>query len=289
MTVDEKAAERALERSLTQAGALLLAPGEVESEPSLLYVRRDQEGPLLVSAGGTVVTTTRLRANELEAAIDVRIGLPWDSQLELGVPYRYEQRSTVAQTAAASGLSGISEDSIDDTGFGDLRVGLAKTLLREGGWWPDLVARVEWDTDSGQERGGIPLGSGFNEVTASLIALKRQDPLAFVVGVAYRTAFEDGRVEPGDEIFVSLGARLAASPDTSLSASLDQTFAKEVKLDGRAIPGTDRVSTVLTFGASSILGRGVLLSLSGGVGLTDDAPDYFVNLSLPVRFDLPLR
>jgi hypothetical protein len=31
----------------------------------------------------------------------------------------------------------------------------------------------------------------------------------------------------------------------------------------------------------------VLLSITGGVGLTDDAPDYFVVLSLPVRFDTP--
>ena len=39
-------------------------------------------------------------------------------------------------------------------GFGDVSVGLAKTLLQEGaGWWPDLIGRVTWDADTGQDPG----------------------------------------------------------------------------------------------------------------------------------------
>jgi hypothetical protein len=52
------------------------------------------------------------------------------------------------------------------------------------------------------------------------------------------------------------------------------------------VPGSDRHAAALAFGASSILGRGTLLSLSVLVGLTRDAPDYAVHLSLPIRFDL---
>jgi hypothetical protein len=32
----------------------------------------------------------------------------------------------------------------------------------------------------------------------------------------------------------------------------------------------------------------VLLNLTAGVGLTDDAPDYSVMLSLPIRFGIPV-
>ena len=44
----------------------------------------------------------------------------------------------------------------------------------------------------------------------------------------------------------------------------------------------------MIIGASSILGRGILLDVSGGIGLTSDAPDYFVQVALPIRFDLPI-
>lgn len=35
-----------------------------------------------------------------------------------------------------------------------------------------------------------------------------------------------------------------------------------------------------------ILGRGVLLQIHAGVGLTEDAPDYRIGVSLPMRVDL---
>lgn len=280
------AADRALERSLTQGGALLLMPGATEVEPSFQYIRRDQSGPLSVSGGA--IATTRLRSNELQAAVDTRIGMPWDSQFEIGVPYRYVDLSNVSQNGSASLLTAFSESEASAVGFGDLNLGVAKTLLRENGWRPDLVARVAWDTDTGQSQNGISLGTGFNEVSASLIALKRQDPLALVGQLGYRSTFKNGRLDPGREISFSLGARLAVSPETSLNATLDQTFADELKVDGQGVPGSDQVSSVLSLGGSSVLGRGVLLTLTGGIGLTDDAPDYFVILSVPVRFDTPL-
>ena len=289
VTLDESAAERALERSLTQAGALLLMPGQVEFEPSFRYLRRDQAGPLLVSdIGGTQVAATRLRANELELAVDARFGLPWDSQFELGLPFAYKELSAVVQAASASGLSGTGEQTSSATGIGDVRVGFAKTVMRERGWRPDLVARIEWDTDSGAAPSGIPLGTGFHELAGSLTAVTRQDPLAFVGRVGYRSVFESDGVDPGDELLFSIEARLALSPETSLNAAFDQTFAREVSVDGRNVPGSDQVVGVFTLGTASIIDSGVLLSLTGGIGLTEDAPDYFVQLSIPIRFDLPL-
>jgi hypothetical protein len=44
----------------------------------------------------------------------------------------------------------------------------------------------------------------------------------------------------------------------------------------------------MILGASATLGRGILLDVSGGIGLTSDSPDYFVQVALPIRFDLPI-
>lgn len=283
--VDEEAAERALERTLTQVGALLLPFRSAEFDPSFIYIRREEDFPsfLTEDEDEIIAATTELRTNVFQLAVDLRVGLPWDSQLELSIPVAYEERSTVTLV----GLSEIQEETIDAIGLGDLSIGLAKTVLREGFWWPDLIARVEWNADTGQQENGIVFGDGFNQLTGSLTALKRQDPLAFVGSFAYRTAFEQDNIEPGDEFSFSVGAVLAASPSTSLDATFQQSFSGETEVDGQTIPGSDQVSGVFSIGASSILGRGVLLSLTGGIGLTDDAPDYFINLSLPIRFGLP--
>lgn len=288
LDVDEDAAERALERSLTQSGALLLEAGRMEIEPSFQYLRRDDEGPLLVSVGAdTVVAATRLRSDEFEGALDLRVGLPWDSQFEIGIPFRHVSFSAVSASSSSSGALSLAEAGDDATGFGDVRVGVAKTLVRENGWSPDLIARIEWDADTGQEENNLALGTGFNEITGSLVALKRQDPLAFTGQIAYRAALEDDGVDPGDELIFALGANLAASPSTSLSATLEQSFIGEAEVDGVSIPGSDQVVSTLTLGVSTVLDRGVLLTVEGGVGLTEESPDYFIGLSVPITLDVP--
>jgi hypothetical protein len=284
--VDPEAAERALERTLVQTGALLLPLGAVDVEPGFTYVRRETTAPVLfeeISLEGdsfTNVARQDLRENDLTGALGLRLGLPWASQFELSVPFVYKDQSRVFLN---------TEESADALGLGDVSVGLAKELVRERGWRPDLLARVTWGADTGQEKDGIELGSGFHSITGSLTALKQQDPLAFFASGFYRTSFEKDDVEPGDEFGFTIGTVLAASPDTSLSVSLQQTFSRELKVGGRLFPGSDQVSGILAVGASSVLGRGLLLSVNAGVGLTDDAPDYFVGVSLPIRFNLPVQ
>jgi hypothetical protein len=161
--------------------------------------------------------------------------------------------------------------------------------LREGKWWPDLVARVGWDSATGERRAeDVVLGdSGFNEINGSLSAFKRQDPLAFLARLSYEAAFEEDDQRPGDEWVFGIGAVLAASPETSLRFIFDQTFLSESEFEGEEIEGSDTWSGVVTLGASSILWRGIFLDVAVGIGLTDDAADYSVLVSLPVRFNLP--
>jgi hypothetical protein len=163
-------------------------------------------------------------------------------------------------------------------------------LLREnGGWWPDLVTRFTWDTNTGQTSDNdVLLGGGFHELRGSLSAVKRQDPLAFVGGVSYETTLEDDNVKPGDELGFNIGTVLAASPETSLRLALGQRFIDEARVDGERINGSDRVVGTATFGASVVLGRGVLLDVAADIGLTDDASDYAARASLPIRFNLPV-
>lgn len=269
--VDEEAVDRALERTLVEQGALLLPVGAVEIQPNFSYARREVDQVI-----------TELERDEFETSLTLRLGLPFETQLDANFPYRYVHQSEV-------NLLGPGENSSSGSGFGDIRVSLAKALLREGPWWPDLVARVFWDTDTGEPtEDDVTLGGDFNEVGGSLTALKRQDPLAFVGSVSYEHAFEKDGVRPGDEVGFAIGAFLAASPQASLRFLLNQSFADGAERDGEVTDGPDQVASSLTIGAASVLGRGVLIDVSADIGLTEDAPDYAVRISLPIRFDLPI-
>ena len=286
VVVSEEDAERALERSLTRDGAVLLPSGFVEIEPGFTYARREDRTPTFVSTpAGIVAGEIESNSNSVTGNLALRLGLPWDSQLEVGIPYRWREVETVTNI----GFAPVGTSTETGAGVGDVRVGLAKTLLREGLWRPDLVGRVTWDSDSGEESdNGVSLGGGFQEIRGSLSAIKRQDPIAFVGGLSYQHSFENDQVRPGPAVSASFGSYIALSPETSLRFLLSGGYQGETELAGTEIAGSDRVTGTFTVGGSTLLAPGTLLNLSAGIGLTDDADDFSITLSLPIRFGGPL-
>lgn len=271
--VNVQAAQRALERTLSASGALLIPYGFVDLEPTISYTRRETPNLVLFSN----------ERNEYSTSLNVRIGLPWESELSLGIPWVGAQQqvvdnfiSPVQQVSSGFGSS-----------FGDFTIGLSKTLLHQnGGWRPDLIAGISYEAPTGPvSTNGIALtGSGQSKLGFSLTALKRQDPLAFVLSLGYIKAFEHAGLNPGDQVSILTGAYLATSPQTTLSAVLQQSFIQAPTLHGVTLNGANSVQSILFLGASSILGRGVLLNLQAGIGLTSAAPKYTVILSFPFRF-----
>ena len=278
--------ERALERSLTREGALLLPPGLLEVETRLTYVRQEDSSPVFVPSGNNVLAgETELNADNWTADFQLRLGLPLDSQLEIGLPYRWRRVESVRNVNFAP----VDGSSDSGSSLGDLRVGFAKTLIKEGLWNPDLVGRITWDTDTGKDSDeGIPLGGGFNELRGAVTAIKRLDPVAFVGELSYEHTFEDNEVQPGSILSSLLGGNIALSPETALSLFFGAAYQNETELNGKKIEGSDRTIGTFQLGGSTLLAKGTLLSLSGGIGLTDDADDFLISLSLTKRFNTPL-
>jgi hypothetical protein len=283
--IDEEAVERALDFTLVQEGALLLPFGKAEFSPSFTYTRRTGDFPIVLDPGGANLLGEReVRRNEFEFAAGLLVGLPFDSQLEFGLPYNLVDQSAVGRVLGRE----LQESSETGHALGDFSVGLAKTVLRERNWWPDVVLRVNWDTGTGERTDNdVVLDGGFQELAGSISLIKRQDPLVFVGGASYSAAFEDDDIEPGDALGFRIGTFLAASPSTSLRLVLNQSFIDEFQVDGRSIDGSDQVESVLSLGASAVLGRNMLLDGAVAVGMTDDSPDYAVSISLPIRFSTP--
>jgi hypothetical protein len=284
--VDERTAERALERSLSRLGALLLPAGILEVEPGVTLARQEDATSSFVSSGsGILAAETERNIDRLSTNLSMRLGLPWDSQLEIGLPYRWSQVETVTNVA----FSPTDASSQSGDGIGDLRIGLAKTLMREGLWRPDLVGRVTWNTDTGQvSDDGVSLGGGFHEIQGSLTAIKRQEPVVFIGGLSYQHSFEEGQVKPGPLYSMSLGGALALSPETSLRLFFSGAYQGETELSGNSVDGSDRTIGSFVVGGSTLLAPGVLLNSSLAIGLTDDADDLALTFSLPIRFNTPV-
>jgi hypothetical protein len=282
--VDEDAAQRALERTLTQSGALLLRPGTFELTPTFSYARTEQTIPLLTrvvdpqtGATGVVLANQRIRRNEFAPRLNLRAGLPLNSQLEIGLPFNYVRSSQVGD------LGGESADN--GNGLGDLSVGIAKTLLREKGWQPDLIGRAIYNFGTGKRQdANVVLGSGYRQFQAGVVALKRQDPLAFTASAAYTRVFERDSVKPGDAMTFSLGTVLAASPATSLQLGFSQIYRQKQELNGVKIAGSEQTYGIINLGASSVLSRDMTLVTQFGIGLGNDAPKYSIGISLPILF-----
>jgi hypothetical protein len=274
VTFDPSMAERALERALVSNGATLLRQWQIELEPFMAYVANQTDFPVLISPAPIRIGEIKEDLSLFVAGLSARVGLPWDMQLEASLPYAVRDLTT---ELSENGLQ-LNEASTSDSGIGDLSLALAATLLRGTSGLPDLIGRVIWDTDTGNGN----LGSGFHEVGAEVVAVKRQDPLVFVLRGGYTHAFEKSNVQPGGTYTFGLETFLAVSPKTSLKLGVGYEQQDETEIAGLAIPGSEESRASLLFGGNTVISQGVVLSVNGTAGLTEDAPDF--TLSAGVSF-----
>jgi hypothetical protein len=282
--VDELAAERALERGLVREGARLLAPGQLELEPGFTLSRRNAMTPAALMSGDTSLVGEISRTYELlERRTNLRVGLPWASQLEIGLPYVTVDRKI------ATGVDGSIVSVVEDSGSGrgDAVISLSKVLTTEDGARPNLIGRVVWLSGNGDERDGdVVLGGGYSGYGARLSASWRRDPVVLLVNAGYTHYDDDPVLRPGDTLDVSFGLGLALSPETAMLLSLNQLFADEFERNGVRLRGTDRRSSNLEVAVSTTLGRRLFLRGYTTAGLTNESPEYNFGLSVTSRFDI---
>jgi hypothetical protein len=280
--IDEELVARALERTLVREGGILLRPWSLEIEPRLSYTFRGLDALQIVEIEGEPrVAAQRVRRDIARTTLGLRLGLPWNAQVQLSIPYVFGWEETVT--------AGVPETR-RESGLGDIELGLSKQLLYEPRSGFDLLGNVFWSSKTGRRDlvEGVALGSGFHALGGNLTAVKRRDPLVFVGTAYYTTYFEEtqaGReVEPGDEIGLRVGTILAASPDASVRFAFDLSRSRDTEVDGERIRGSGTTIGMLEIGAAAVLGPRTLFGFEVGVGVTDDAPDYRLGTSLSYRF-----
>jgi hypothetical protein len=282
-----EAALEALTRGLVQRGALVLPKWGLEVIPSLSYSHSQVQGLVLVETpeGVPTVSDQRQRDDSGEARLTVRLGLPWRSQIEVRAPFDLR--------AQDSGLGDGTNVFNREANVGDLEVELSHQFLAEKSWWPDVVGAVSWRFPTGQDPLRLPVaslasGGGVNTLTGRVTALKSFDPLVVFSTLAYSANFDHhesfGDVHPGDVLDWQMGAILAVNPGTSLSFAFIQDFKGHTSVAGAKIAGSDGVAAVAQVGIDQVLSSRALLDVTLGLGVTRDAPDYQVMVSVPIRF-----
>lgn len=280
---EEPEPARALERALLREGGLVLPPKALEVEAAMTYEHRSFSGlELLDESGAARVARQSVTRDAAEAALTVRAGLPWSTQVELTVPY--------ASVQDRRAVPGLGEDTERWSGRGNIGLGITTQLANERGPMPGILGSLHWRRAADASASDVPgsLATAFSSFQGALTAVKRMDPLVFYGSVSHavnRAARLGGRdVDPGDTTGLRFGGLFAVSPDASLRFGLDLGRTRKTTVDGVPQVGSDGSTAMLETGLGLRLTPRTMLGVQAGIGLTARSPDFRLGFSLPIRF-----
>lgn len=292
----DRLAQSALERTMIQAGGLLLPAGTFEVEPGLSYslssLNTVDIDCLLIADILCIgdINSESIRRESYLADVAFRFGLPWGMQLDARVPYSYERSTSVFGDGETEILEGKE--------LGDIEIALSRQLVQEEGWKPSILAEIRWKSASGgdpfdQDERSLAAGTGFEDLGAGLTFVKVRDPLVLFGNVNYTYTFSDykpdiGVVHPGDGLEAQLGMAVALNLETSLNFSWSQGWFNRTRVVGEEVVGTSRRPGSLRIGATYVPAPGRNIDFGVAFGLTDDAPDVEARLSFPWRPDMKI-
>ncbi len=288
----ERLVRAALQRTLIDRGGLLLPRGTIEIQPSIVYLHSSAEN--IVIDGFTIlpvlvigdIVSERVQRNLSQLATTFRFGLPWDSQLEIRLPYSHHR----TRSFSADNM----EVTTSASGLGDIDFGFSRQLLRSKGLWPDLLASLRWKTTSGTSpfdidpETALPTGTGYDALNLAVTAVKVVDPVVYFGSLSYSRNYSRneliGHFDPGDTLGFSLGMAIALNLNNSLSFSYDQQSTRRSSVDGIVVPGSYLTTGVFTVGTSFAISDNLTTDLSLGLGVTADSPDVQLGVSFPIRW-----
>jgi hypothetical protein len=254
---DDEEQERALERTLVREGALVLPPWGFQLTPQFSYAHWDKIQDPFIS-------------NSYSGALSVAMGLPWQSQISVSVPYVFDQ-----------GRDGNPSSS----GLADVGFLFSKELLVEHDTLPNLVGSVGWTSPTSRSSavGPIPYVSGFQ---AGFTASKRLDPLVVFLSGSYFSAAEAAGIQfnPANVVGGRIGASLAISPATAITAGFNVAYLTDTHSADLVLPNSDRLLSSVDVGFNTLLWNRTMLSITTQFGITGHTPDFRIITALPIRF-----
>lgn len=265
--IGEAPEERTAEDVFLRGQRVLLGHGEVVLDFGQFYSRSDSHQ--LVSVDGGVGLAT-LEQEVLTTLLLGRVGILDETELFASTTFHYQ---TIHQFLGNRNLA-----SSVRTGFGDVRVGIRRTLLREGVGRPNVIATLD---------GQIPTGDTPYGIGGGLVLVKRVDPVVLFAGANYLRTFgrdfpNRTRFEPENRLDVSMGYGLALNDLLAISMAFSGLFASTTSLNDVTLRQPNSFSG--RFGLTLWLAEGLYIEPSVSFGLSDPGSSFAFGLTMPYEF-----
>lgn len=305
------AQESGVSPSVIERPEVFPAKGRVIIEPAFQYTLTSRER--LSVSGYTLfeaILIGRVESSKIERTLYVpSLTLRWGfKRFEVWgrIPWLYRKDQEILP------LKGdMVEIEIDSDNIGDAETGIYYMIGRENSSWPDIVLNIKQKYRTGRDPYGLstmtidpdlpprvsefPTGSGHLGIAGGFSIVKTSDPAVLFFSVEYfyniprdvgiQGGTDFGRIDPGDSIEFGFGQAFALNERLSTSISYNQRLTAKTKQNGDEIVGSDINASTLNVGATYAMGR-KSLSVSVGIGLTNDASD--VDLQVRMPFTIPL-
>lgn len=266
--IGEAPEERDAGDILLRGQRVLLAPGQFVVDIGQFYARSDT---LQLAVVGNTLQLATQEVSVLTTALFGRVGVLNETEVYAGGSFHHLENRLVAGTSDLTS-SGRSL-------FGDISLGVRRTLLREGAGRPDIIATFDAQIPTRDESPYV-VGGG-------LALVKSIDPVVLFAGSTYRYGLRrdlpDGsRLTPGDAFAVSLGYGLALNDTIAVSTAASGVFTKAAFTEDVT---TGRAETfILRFALTSALARGLYIEPSVSIGLSGPGQSFTMGVTVPYAF-----
>ena len=240
---------------------------------------------ILIESETEDVFLSKLIRSSVNIPLTVRCGLSNDLQLFITVPFTQQKLDVRAD---------VGSQNVSESGIGDITSGLRYQLYRERGVIPDMVFGFAAKARNGKDPysespNAIPLGSGHYHLIADLVAIKSLDPAIFFLQVGYEYTIKRNvhgqEVDPWDPIIYNFGTGFALNDQITLSTRVNGRINGQTLIGGMS-DGFGQNSINIEFGTSILLREGMSIFPSVVIGLTEEAPDVTIGLSLTSQFNI---
>ena len=267
MPIGEAPAEPTAEDIFLRGTKVLLGRSEVAVDIGQFYSRSDTTQ--LAAVGGGVGLAV-VRQTAFTTLLGARIGIFNETEAFVSTIFR-----DLNSDVLAAGTK-IAEDRLSE--FGDIRLGLRRTLLAEGPGRPNIIATIFGHTPTGQT--SYAVGGGLSLV-------KSFDPAVLFATANYRHTFsrdfEDiTRLEPENRFDVTLGYALALNDTLTISTSVSGLFSGRSTFTNATLLRQEIYS--LQLGLTSYLAQGLYIEPSVSFGLSGPGDSVAFGVTLPYTF-----
>jgi len=267
MPIGEAPTEQTAEDVFLRGQKVLLGRGEVAVDIGQFYSRSDNTQLTIVD---NAVGLGTIRQTAFTTLLSARVGIFDETEAFVSTIFRSLNSDVFV------GSDKIAEDHLSE--FGDVRLGVRRTLLAEAPGRPNVIATIF---------GHIPTGQTSYAVGGGLSVVKSFDPAVLFATANYRHAFSRDfaditRLEPENRFDITLGYALALNDTLTISTSVSGLFTGRSTFTNATLLRQDIYS--LQLGLTSYLARGLYIEPTVSFGLSGPGDSVAFGVTLPYTF-----